>query len=91
MLPLLFVRSVSVMSGCPIINIVVATKILSYPELDPWNTIHILGFITPSFKPMCVIIIAALATYQALIWLGVSIGKCVTSIQIRHTFRLFEF
>jgi len=32
-------------------------------------------------------IIAALATFQALIWMG----KCLTSIHIRHMIRLFEF
>ena len=35
--------------------------------------------------------IAALAIFQALISIGVSIGKCLTSIQIRHVVRLFEF
>jgi len=36
-------------------------------------------------------IIAALSIFQAWIWVGVSIAKCQTSIQIRHIARLFEF
>jgi hypothetical protein len=42
-----------------------------------WSVIHILGFITPNFLHICVIITAALAILQALIWMGVSIGKCL--------------
>jgi hypothetical protein len=34
---------------------------------------------------------SALAIFQAWIWVGVSIGKCLTSIQIKHMVRLFEF
>jgi len=30
----------------------VATKIGSYPELDPWSIIRILGVITPTFLPI---------------------------------------
>jgi len=59
--------------------------------LDVWSIIHVLGFITPNFKPICVMIIAALAAFQSLIWMAVSIGKCLTSIGIRHMVRLFEF
>jgi len=53
--------------------------------------IHILGVITPNFLHICVMIIAGLLIFQALIWMGVSMGKCLTSIQIRHMIRLFEF
>ena len=56
-----------------------------------WIIIHILGFITSNFLHICVMIIAGLFKFQALIWTGVSIGKCLTSIQIRHMVRLFEF
>ena len=35
----------------------VATKIGNYPELDPWNIIHILGFITAYFFPIYVMIV----------------------------------
>jgi len=55
-----------------------------------WSIIHILGFITPNFLHICVMIIEALLKFQALILMGVSIGKCLTSIQIRHLVRLFE-
>ena len=74
-----------------LLTYVVATKIGSYPELDPWNVIHMLGCITPNFKPICVMIIARLLIFQALILMGVSIGHCLTSVQIRHMIRLFEF
>ena len=56
-----------------------------------WSVIHILGLITPNFLYICVMIIAALAIFQALISMGLSIGKCLTSIAIRHMVRLFEF
>ena len=55
-----------------------------------WSVIHILGFITPNFLHICVMITAGLL-FQLLIWMGVSIGKCLTSIAIRHMVRLFEF
>ena len=55
------------------------------------SVIHILGFITPNFLHICVMITAGLLIFQLLIWMGVSIGKCLTSIQIRHMVRLFEF
>jgi hypothetical protein len=71
-----------------LLTYVVATRIWSYPELDPWNIIHILGFITRNFKPIWIVIIA---TFHALIWMRVGIGKCLTCIQIRHIVRLFEF
>jgi hypothetical protein len=63
----------------------------SYPELDQWNIIHLVGFITPNFLPVCLVIIAALAIFQAWIWMGVGMGKCVISIQIKHIVRLLEF
>jgi len=74
-----------------LLTYIVATKIESYRELYPWNIIHILGLITPNFLPICVMIMAALAIFQEWIRVGVSIGKCLTSIQIRHMVRLFEF
>jgi len=63
---------------------VVATKIGSYPELDPWNIIHILGFITPNFLPIFVIIIAALAIFQAWICMGLSKGKFLNGLGVRN-------
>ena len=54
-----------------------------------WSVIHILGFITPNLR-ICVMIIAGLLIFQALMLMGVSIGKCLTSIAIRHMVRLYE-
>jgi hypothetical protein len=55
------------------------------------SVIHMLGFITPDFLHICVMIIAGLLIFQILILVGVSVGKCLTSIPIRHMVRLFEF
>ena len=68
------------------VNIVVATKIGSYPELDPWNIIHMLRFITPKFLLIFVMIIAALAIFQALICVGVCIGKFLNGLGVRNIF-----
>ena len=40
-----------------LLTYIVATKIGSYPELDQWNFIRILGFITPNFFPIYVMIV----------------------------------
>ena len=52
--------------------------------MDPWNIIHILGFITPNFLSIFVMIIAALAIFQAWFWVGVSIGKLLNDLDIRN-------
>jgi len=70
---------------------VFATKIWSCYELDPLDIIHILGLITPNFLPTCVMIITALAIFQAWILVGVHIGKSLKYSQIRQKFRLFGF
>jgi len=70
---------------------VFATKMWSCHELDPQNIIHILGFITANFLTISVMILAALAIFQACIWLVVHIRKSLIYIQIRHIVRLFEF
>jgi len=57
-----------------------------YPELDPWNIIHILGVITPNFLPIFVMIIAALAIFQAWICVGVGIGKFLNGLGVRNFF-----
>jgi len=62
----------------------VATKIGSYPELDLWNIIDILGFITPNFVPIFVMIIAALAIFQARIRFGVSKGNSLNALGVRN-------
>ena len=43
--------------------------------MDPWNIIHILGFITPNVLSICVMIMAHLLIFQALIWMGMSTGS----------------
>ena len=55
-----------------------------------WTIIHILGFVTPDFLLICVIIMASLLKFRALIWMGVSNVTCLTAVQIRHMIRLFE-
>jgi len=56
-----------------------------------WSIFRILGFVTANFLHICVMIIAGLLIFQALISMVVSRGKCLTSMQIRHMVRLFEF
>ena len=46
-----------------LLTYVVATKIWSCCEFEPWNIIHILGFITPYFLHICLMIMAALAIF----------------------------
>ena len=54
--------------------------------MDPYSIIHILGFITPNFLPICVMIIAALAIFQAWISVGVGIGKFLNDLGARNIF-----
>jgi len=49
------------------------------------------GFCAAVVLLICLIIIAALALYQAWICVGVGIGKYLTFSQIRHMVILFEF
>ena len=65
---------------------IVVTNIGSYPELDPWNFIHILGFITPNFLPIFVMIIAALAIFKAWIFVGVVMGKFLNGVGVINIF-----
>ena len=50
-----------------------------------------MGFISPNFLHFCVIITAEFLLFELSISKGVSIGKCLTSIQIRLVVILFEF
>ena len=43
-----------------LLTYVIATKLGGYPELDQWNIIHILGFITRNFLPTSLMIMSAL-------------------------------
>jgi hypothetical protein len=45
---------------------------------------QMLGFITPNFLPMFVMIIASLAIFQAWIWFGVVIGKFLNDLGVRN-------
>ena len=49
------------------------------------------GFSAANNLSICLMIIAALAIYQAWSCVGVGIGKCLTCSQIRHMVILFEF
>jgi len=48
------------------------------------------GFSVANFLTICLMIIAALAIFQAMICVGVSIGKCLTCSQIRYMVIVFE-
>ena len=89
-LGLCFLYCFSGLSALLLVTYIVACKSEVVMNWTVWSIIHILGFITPDFLHICVMIIAGLLKFQALIWMGVSIGKCLTSIQIRHLVRLFE-
>jgi len=80
LLPLEFLRSVRILSGC------VAKKIWSRLVLDPLYIIHTLGFITPKLLRICLMIVAPLVVFQAWIWLWVGILKCLIFMQIMHMF-----
>ena len=43
-----------------------------------------LGFITPNFLPICLMIMAASAILQAMIWVGVVIGKFLIDVGVRN-------
>ena len=64
---------------------VLATKIWSYDVLDPLYIMHILGFITPNFLPNCLMIISALAIFQASICLEVGSGKLLFDYVLKHS------
>ena len=69
-----------------LLTYVVASMIRSYCELDPWHIIHVLGSITPKFWTISVMIMAALALFQAWICVGVGIGKFLIDLGVRNIF-----
>ena len=86
LLHLLFLRSLSILSGYPIINIFGC-----HQDTKLWighmaHHKHILGFITPNILPICLMIMAALAMCQALMWLGVGVGKFLIVLGARNIF-----
>ena len=86
LLHLMFLRSLSILSGYPIINIFGC-----HQDTKLWighmaHHKHILGFITPNILPICLMIMAALAMCQALMWLGVGVGKFLIVLGARNIF-----
>jgi hypothetical protein len=79
LLPLLFLRSLSIL-----LTYVVATKIWSYHELDPWHIIHILGLITANFLLICLIVMAGLAIFQARMWVVIVTCKLLIDLGVRN-------
>jgi hypothetical protein len=61
-----------------------ATNIGSYPELDAWKLIHILGFITPDILSICLMIMSDLSIFLAWIWVGVGIDKFLNDLGLRN-------
>jgi len=73
-LPLLFLRSLSGLSGCRIINICVAHQDVKLRLIGPmvyrlYTGFHYCKLVT------CLMIMSALAIFQAWIWVGFGIGK----------------
>ena len=52
--------------------------------MDPWNIIHILGFIIPNFLTIFVMIIAALAIFHAWVCVAVGIGKFLNGLGVSN-------
>ena len=52
----------------------------------PLHYIHILSFITPNFLCKYLLIMAALAKFHSLIWVGVGIGKFLIDLDVRDIF-----
>jgi len=96
LLPLLFLRSLSILSCSPIITYVFASKIWISAELDPWRIINILGFITPNYLPICLMIMVTWAIFQVWDWVGVYLGRsgtgrcCATCSQYPLASELFS-
>jgi len=74
LLLLLFLRSLSTLSDCHIINIRVGHLDMNL-MIDWTHIIHVLGYITPKFLPISLMIMAVLAVFQAWIWLEVCVAK----------------
>ena len=75
-LGLCFLYCFSGLSALLLLTYAVACKSEVVMNWTVWSVIHILGFITPNFLDICVMIIAGLLIFQILIWMGVIIGKC---------------
>ena len=87
-LGLCFLRSLR----SPTVNIRSCLQEWSCHELDCMECHPHTGFITPNFLHICVWHdYSRISNTSGIISMGVSIGKCLTYIQIRHLVRLFEF
>jgi len=74
LLLLLFVRSLTTLSDCHIINIRVDHLEMNL-MIDWSHIVHVLGYITPNFLPISVMIMAVSTIFQAWIWLEVCVAK----------------
>jgi hypothetical protein len=74
LLLLLFLRSLSTLSACHIINIRVGHQDMNL-MIDWTHIIHVLGYITPKFLHISLMIMAVLAIFQEWIWLEVGVAK----------------
>jgi len=90
-LDLCFLYCFSGLSALLLLTYVVGCKIWSCHELDCMQYLPHTGSITANFLHICVIFIASLLIFQALISMAVCYGKCLTAVPIRHTVRLFQF
>ena len=54
--------------------------------MDPWSIIQILGFSIPNFVSVFVMLIAALAIFQAWILVAVGIVKFLNGLGVRNIF-----
>jgi len=74
LLLLLFLRSLTTLSDCHIINIRVDHLEMNL-MIDWSHIVHVLGYITPNFLPISVMIMAVSTIFQAWIWLEVCVAK----------------
>jgi len=57
---------------------------MKFRELDPWHIMNMLGFVTPYFVPIILMIMAALAIFQALIRVGLDICKFLIDVSVTN-------
>jgi hypothetical protein len=88
-LPLVFLKSLSILSGCPIFNIYSCHQYrklcwVGLIEYHPHTRFHYCKLLTSLCHDS-----SSLAIFQAWIFMGVSIGRCLTAIQVRNLVKLF--
>jgi len=72
-----------------LLTYIVANSIGSYPELDWWNIIHILGFITQNLSMSYDY--SSFSNISGMDVGGSECRQCLSSIEIRHMVRPFDF